>query len=218
MDCGEKPDGSPLDSVDFWFNTKCENRVAIVPDQWDECLCHIEGWRDFEKNTPYTPKFQLRGCQHCKELRTQYQDGILIIGPSPEETEAGAPLRSESESNTIDTMETFSTGAKRVKLGDQVKFDQLSPHALREIAETQAEGDKKYGVGNWRKGLPVGDILNHVYNHLNLYQMDLEKGKVGQEMGTDENHLAHAAWGLMVLMHYRATRKLEELNDLCQDK
>lgn len=233
MDCGEKAKSFlNVDEIEFWFNTKCENKVAPVQGQWDECMCHLEHWRELEKNSVYQPKFQQRGCQHCWGLRTDMgvtelmkvhdavasvgrlvkaftgKDRIVIIGPSPEESEAGAPLES------VDTDE-YSTGAKRSRLEDRVKFDQLSPTAIREVAEAQALGDKIYGKGNWRKGIPVSSMLNHIEMHINAFKEELLTWVPEDDRWqTGENHLSHAAWGLMVLMEYRHRGMLDGLNDL----
>jgi hypothetical protein len=60
-----------------------------------------------------------------------------------------------------------------------------------------AEGAEKYGEYNWQKGFPVNDILNHaiahVYKHLS-----------GDRT---EDHLGHAAAGLLMAIHTEATNE-----------
>lgn len=77
-----------------------------------------------------------------------------------------------------------------------VRYDLISPIGLRRIAETYAEGSQKYGDHNWLKGMPASDLLNHALAHLN----DFKRGD------TSEDHLAHAAWNLIAMMHFQETR------------
>ena len=97
--------------------------------------------------------------------------------------------------------ETFPTGSQRSKL-DDVRFDLVSPFALQRLAATYAEGARKFGDNNWRKGQPFSAVLNHILNHITLY--------LAGDKGTD--HLAHAAWGLFALMEQEETKP--EMNDL----
>lgn len=105
-------------------------------------------------------------------------------------------------------VEIHPSGAKR-EVFDEVRYDLISPIAMRRIAETYAEGSIKYGDRNWEKGLPFSNILNHVLAHIYEY-MD------GASLDDDaEDNLAHAAWGLIALMHYE--REHPECNDLPWD-
>ena len=90
----------------------------------------------------------------------------------------------------------FETGAVRSTDADTVRFDLITPIGLRRLAETYAEGAKKYGDYNWLKGFPASDLLNHTIKH--IYQW-----LAGDN---SEDHLAHAAWGLFTLMHFEETR------------
>ncbi len=96
----------------------------------------------------------------------------------------------------------FNSGAVRSKL-DDVRFDLISPLALRRLAATYAEGAEKYGDNNFRKGMEFSNVLNHVLTHI----FDYLAGK-----DSDEDLLAHACWGLMTLMEQETTKP--ELNDL----
>jgi len=93
--------------------------------------------------------------------------------------------------------ETFETGAERCKdvagsLDKPCRYDLISHVALRRLAETYAEGAEKYGAGNWRKGIPMENLMNHALAHLVAYS------------GGDRNedHLAHAVWNLATMMHF----------------
>ncbi len=93
-------------------------------------------------------------------------------------------------------MVEFSTGAVRSDDAEKERWDLITPIGLRRIAETYAEGAKKYGEDNWKKGIPIRDLLNHAIRHIYLYLK-------GDET---EDHLAHAAWNLLTAMHFEETR------------
>jgi len=78
----------------------------------------------------------------------------------------------------------------------------------------------KYGEGNWEKGLPTSDVLNHAIEHLTTYvNLFREALSIEARYGTtswnqrmanirhfmskyslEDDHLAAAAWGIAVLM------------------
>jgi len=109
--------------------------------------------------------------------------------------------RGEIVAANDDELARFETGAVRQKQED-VRFDLISPLGLKRLAETCASGARKYSDHNWRKGIPFSNLLGHVLNHLNEYQLG----------DRSEDHLAHAAWGLFALMEFEETRP--ELDDL----
>lgn len=90
----------------------------------------------------------------------------------------------------------FSTGAVRSSDAESTRYDLISPIGLRRLAETYAEGAKKYSDHNWLKGFPSSCILNHLMKHVDQWRMG----------DKSEDHLAHAAWGLFALMHFEETR------------
>lgn len=71
-------------------------------------------------------------------------------------------------------------------------FDLLPYEALAETAKVLAFGAKKYGRGNWAKGINLSRLcaasLRHTYQFLSGEDDDIESGI---------NHLAHATCGLM---------------------
>lgn len=86
----------------------------------------------------------------------------------------------------------FSTGSVRSSDANNVRFDLITPVAMRRLAETYSEGSKKYGDHNWTKGMPVSQVMNHALRHLYLW-LDGDKS---------EDHLAHATWNLCAIMHF----------------
>jgi len=57
-----------------------------------------------------------------------------------------------------------------------------------------AEGAEKYGDGNWEKGFPVNDILNHALAHIFSFL-------AGDQ---SEDHLGHAAANLLMAIDTEA--------------
>ena len=76
------------------------------------------------------------------------------------------------------------------------RFDLITPFGLRRLAQTCAEGAAKYGDHNWQKGLPASSTVNHALRHINLWLMG----------DNSEDHLAHAAWNLLAVIHFEETR------------
>ena len=98
---------------------------------------------------------------------------------------------------TEDGRVVYASGAQRSSDAEKYRYDLISPIGMRRLAETYAEGARKYGAGNWLKGFKMSSLLNHVQKHLNEWN--------GGD--TTEDHLAHACWGLMALMHFDETRR-----------
>ena len=83
--------------------------------------------------------------------------------------------------------------AKRDPIG--VRYDLISPVAMKRLAVTYCEGAKRYGDRNWEKGLPVSNLVNHALAHIFAY--------LGGN--TAEDDLIHAAWNLMAAAHMEET-------------
>lgn len=126
----------------------------------------------------------------------------------------------------------FQTGARRSEV--KPRYDLIPGTFLRRLAnrftgEMKAPGVAtggalKYGEGNWERGLPTSDVINHVMDHLNSYNdkfraaltqalnrgddphkaMDWVREHMNQWYLVDDD-LAGAAWGLAVLMHQEDT-------------
>lgn len=81
----------------------------------------------------------------------------------------------------------FESGAVRSADRNHLDFTSLPLVGLIGVARTAAEGGTKYGRFNYMKGMPVHDLLNHVFGHLVLYVLG----------DRSEPHLEHAAWGIL---------------------
>ena len=88
-------------------------------------------------------------------------------------------------------MMQFATGAVRGRDAEAERWDLIPALGLMRLARTCAEGAAKYGVGNWLRGIPVSDLVNHAIRHLYLYLAG----------DRSEDHLAHAAWNLLAACH-----------------
>ena len=90
------------------------------------------------------------------------------------------------------TLRSFPSGAVRSTDADEVRFDLITPVGLRRLAETYAEGARKYGDSNWQRGIPASQMLNHAIRHIYLWL----------EGDNHEDHLAHAAWNILGVCHF----------------
>lgn len=80
----------------------------------------------------------------------------------------------------------FPTGAVRSADAAIYRADLMHPIAMLALARTLAEGEYKYGPGNWELGMPVADALNHALIHI-WCRLAGDRG----------SNLAHAFCGLM---------------------
>lgn len=90
----------------------------------------------------------------------------------------------------------YETGAVRSDDAEDTRFDLIPQVGLRRLAETCAEGAKKYGERNWERGFPATSLVNHALRHLNLWLSG----------DASEDHLAHSSWNLLALMHFEEQR------------
>jgi hypothetical protein len=90
-------------------------------------------------------------------------------------------------STTSQTTTDFASGAVRGADANHMDFASMPLLGLLGVARTSAEGAAKYGRYNYMLGMPVHDLLNHVFRHLILFLLGDRK----------EPHLEHAAWGIM---------------------
>jgi len=119
-------------------------------------------------------------------------------------------MSKKDEGQLLEQRQRFETGSERQSL-DDVRYDLISPIGLKRLAQTYAEGARKYTDRNWEKGQPFGVLLNHAIDHINDFIA--QQLGLGEDLGiSDEDHLAHAVWNLFAIMHFQATKP--EMNDL----
>jgi len=85
----------------------------------------------------------------------------------------------------------FSTGAVRSREGEDERWDLIPFIGLFRLARTCAKGAARYGVGNWLRGIPIDNLLDHALRHLYMYIAG----------DRSEDHLAHAAWNILAACH-----------------
>lgn len=120
---------------------------------------------------------------------------IHLIGMVRHYQEAGNVK--EQEGSTV----RFATGAVRSSDAEATRYDLISPIGLEAVARACAEGASRYGDYNWEAGMPAHDLLNHALRHVYRYLSG----------DRSEDHLGHAAWGLLAAIHSEAL--WPELND-----
>jgi len=119
-------------------------------------------------------------------------------------------MSKKSVNDDLEKRQTFSTGSERQAL-DDVRYDLISPIGLKRLAQTYAEGARRYTDRNWEKGQPFGVLLNHARDHINDFIA--QQLGLGGDLGiSDEDHLAHAVWNLFAVMHFQSTKP--HMNDL----
>lgn len=89
----------------------------------------------------------------------------------------------------------FESGARRSAVEE--RYDLIPTAGLKAMALTFASGAKKYGEHTWEKGIPLSDLTNRVLRHMVMYQSG----------DRSEDHLAHAACNLMMMLHFRENRQ-----------
>jgi hypothetical protein len=101
-----------------------------------------------------------------------------------------------------ESLARFATGAVRGMDADGERWDLITPIGLRRLAETCAEGARKYGDRNWERRIPASVMLNRAIRHVYLY-LSGDRG---------EDHLSHAAWNILGVCHFEEA--LPEMIDI----
>jgi hypothetical protein len=93
----------------------------------------------------------------------------------------------------------MTKGAKHLDSG-KPPLDVLSQLllGLEEVAKAVEFGEKKYGPGNWQKGMEWRKLLGSTLRHVFKWGMGRD---LDEESGL--NHLAHAVTDLLFLLHYQ---------------
>jgi hypothetical protein len=102
----------------------------------------------------------------------------------------------------------YATGARRDVTTGKGRYDLLPVVAIRRLAQVYERGAAKYDARNWEKGIPLSRFMDSALRHL----MQHLEGK------RDEDHLGHAAFNVLGLVHteemIRRGLLPAELNDL----
>lgn len=100
---------------------------------------------------------------------------------------------------TITTSEEnrdYGTGAQRDQNKDKGRFDLLPPLALQRVARIYQKGAEIRGRNNWRRGMPLADLIDSGIRHCFMYL----KKRLFNVQDDPEDHLAMAVWNLLGAM------------------
>ena len=100
------------------------------------------------------------------------------------------------------TKDKFTTGATRDKGEGKGRYDLISVHMLRRLAQVYERGADNHGDRNWEQGIPFSRLYNSAKRHT-------DQALAGD---TDEDHLSQAIWNLACVVHFQETGR-SELDD-----
>jgi len=88
--------------------------------------------------------------------------------------------------------EQFSTWAKRDTSKGKPRYDLISPHALKRVAELMQRWAEKYWDRNWEKGMPEERFLESWLRHFYQYL----------QWDRSEDHLSAVCFNVMAVLHF----------------
>jgi len=176
------------------------------------------------RNLDYFSMTDLEKSRLEKELKQQLEkSGMPVKEVDTTQDEKIINEYNQAMKEISGEMYQFPTGAKRSSkmprydLIPKIALDRLAQRFTGDIINNIPSGGAlKYGEGNWEKGLPTSDIINHIINHITsasnhfrialtqTKDMELVRGSFHAAMQRDDD-LAAAMWGLCVLMHQEET-------------
>jgi len=99
--------------------------------------------------------------------------------------------QSEFKMKDSGSRESFESGAMREDASGKGAYELISPILIARLARVLEDGTYKYEERNWEKGMPVDrcmqSALRHLYQYIEGYR--------------DEDHLGHAAFNIMAMIH-----------------
>lgn len=103
---------------------------------------------------------------------------------------------------------TFKSGAIRDDQSGKFDFaEYFSPLALARFSLHMQKNAKKYGTGNWRKGIPTSSALRSKRRH--AWLIDMQEYGIRLEEETD--HYAGEMFNMMIKMHEEELTKIKRL-------
>lgn len=107
----------------------------------------------------------------------------------------------------------YGTGATRDNSTGKGRFDLIPDLALHRVAKVYEKGGVNHGFRNWEKGIPLSRMIDSALRHIQQYKMSKYRPEL-----RDEDHLAHACWNLLGILHEEEMIERgwlsEELDDL----
>lgn len=96
----------------------------------------------------------------------------------------------------------FQTGSLRDTNEGKPRYDLISIHGLKRLADLMARGAKKYGERNWEKGQPVSRFYESLFRHLIAYR----------EGDRSEDHLAAITFNTFGIIHMEEENREDMLD------
>jgi hypothetical protein len=92
------------------------------------------------------------------------------------------------------------------------RFDLIPDLAMGRVAKVYEKGALNHGERNWEQGLPLSRMIDSAERHIRQYKMS----KYIPEL-REEDHLAHAVWNLLGILHFEEMIKRGLLTDSLDD-
>lgn len=96
----------------------------------------------------------------------------------------------------LNEKQDYGTGATRDAAAGKGRFDLIPDLALERVAKVYERGAENHGTRNWEQGLPLSRMLDSAERHIKQYKMSKYRPEL-----RDEDHLAHAIWNLLGVIH-----------------
>lgn len=93
------------------------------------------------------------------------------------------------------------TGALRSDSTGKGRYDLISPHAMRRLAQVYERGGIQKGDKNWELGFPCSRAASSAIRHCYQWLEGLR----------DEDHLAQAMWNIACVIHFEEEILLSRL-------
>ncbi|MDI6854411.1 MAG: DUF5664 domain-containing protein [Deltaproteobacteria bacterium] len=83
----------------------------------------------------------------------------------------------------------------------KLRYDLVSPKALRHLVEVYTMGAEKYDDRNWERGLPLMETFASLQRHAWAWA---EGEDLDPESGL--HHMAHVMWNAAAILHFYGSR------------
>ena len=136
------------------------------------------------------------------EIRAQY------VGKTSGREQLDFKNSIESEVDESKDIPEFETGAKRDSEGKEDYVETQSFLAMQRYAVYMTSQAKKYGRGNWRKGIPISSYEESFMRHMHKYFANKYDNA---NLEPEVDHLAAMRFNLDGIMHEEEKNKLKEI-------
>lgn len=96
----------------------------------------------------------------------------------------------------LNEKQSYGTGATRDAAAGKGRFDLISDLALLRVAKVYERGAINHGPRNWEQGLPLSRMIDSAERHIKQYKMSRYMPEL-----RNEDHIAHACWNLLGMLH-----------------